>query len=69
MFLADLIGYAGNGMAALGLTPPLTRDQSRMLRTDNVVASDADGLEALGIEPTPMEAILPAYLGPKEEPD
>jgi uncharacterized protein YbjT (DUF2867 family) len=69
MVLADLIGFAGNGMAALGLTPPLTRDQSRMLRTDNVVAPDADGLEALGIEPTPMEAILPAYLAPRGEPD
>ncbi|MDH3241089.1 MAG: complex I NDUFA9 subunit family protein [Alphaproteobacteria bacterium] len=63
MVLADLIGLAGDGLAALGLTPPLTRDQTRMLRTDNVVGEGADGLEALGIEPTPMGAILPAYLG------
>ena len=64
MFLADLIGLFGDGIAALGLTPPLTRDQARMLRTDNVMGDGADGLEALGIEATPMGAILPAYLGP-----
>jgi uncharacterized protein YbjT (DUF2867 family) len=62
MALADLIGLVGDGVAALGLTPPLTRDQARMLRTDNVVGDGADGLEALGVEATPMGAILPAYL-------
>lgn len=63
MFLADLIGLFGDGLAAIGLTPPLTRDQARMLRTDNVVGNGADGLEALDIEATPMAAVLPAYLG------
>ena len=43
--------------------PPLTRDQVRLLERDNVVASGAKGLGDLGIQPTPVEAILPAYLG------
>lgn len=40
----------------------LTRDQVRNLRRDNVVAEGAQGFDALGIIPTPMEAILPSYL-------
>jgi len=42
--------------------PPLTPDQLRLLSRDNVVAEDAKGLSDLGITPTPLEAILPAYL-------
>ncbi|PQO22813.1 complex I NDUFA9 subunit family protein [Rhodobacteraceae bacterium WD3A24] len=40
----------------------LTRDQVRQLRRDNVVADDARGFEALGIEPVHMSAVLPDYL-------
>lgn len=40
----------------------LTRDQVRNLRRDNVVSEGARGFDALGITPTPMEAILPGYL-------
>lgn len=42
--------------------PLLTRDQVKLLKRDNVVAADAAGFEALGIEPTPVEAVLPTYL-------
>jgi NADH dehydrogenase len=42
---------------------PLTLDQLRMLRRDNVVAEGSSGLAALGITPTGAEAILPSYLG------
>jgi uncharacterized protein YbjT (DUF2867 family) len=42
--------------------PPLTCDQVRMLRRDNVVAPDAPGLAALGITPTALELELPLYL-------
>jgi len=42
--------------------PPLTPDQLRLLSRDNVVSGDVPGLEALGITPTPVEAILPAYM-------
>jgi uncharacterized protein YbjT (DUF2867 family) len=42
--------------------PPLTRDQVRLLRRDNVVAADALGFAALGINPTALESVLPSYL-------
>ncbi len=41
---------------------PFTRDQLTMLSRDNVVASDAAGLAALGIVPTPFRAVVPSYL-------
>jgi uncharacterized protein YbjT (DUF2867 family) len=57
------------GMAALQArlfallpNPPLTPDQVELLKRDNVVSSGALGLEALGITPTAVEAILPTYL-------
>jgi NADH dehydrogenase len=40
----------------------LTRDQLLMLQRDNVVAAGAPGLADLGIVPTPMELVVPAYL-------
>jgi NADH dehydrogenase len=42
--------------------PQLTRDQVRLLRRDNVVSEGAPGLRELGIEPTPVEAVVPGYL-------
>jgi NADH dehydrogenase len=42
--------------------PPLTRDQLRMLRRDNVVSEGALTLADLGIAPTAAEVILPTYL-------
>lgn len=57
------------GLASLQATflellpvPPLTRDQVRLLRTDNVVSEDALTLADLGIEATHPEVILPTYL-------
>lgn len=47
-------------------TPPLTPDQVDMLRVDNVVSESAKAddrtLQAFGIEPKPLEAIVPTYL-------
>ena len=43
-------------------TPPLTRDQVRLLRRDNVVTPGALGLAELGITPTAAELIIPTYL-------
>ena len=40
----------------------LTRDQVENLRHDNVANPDLPGLQALGIRPTGMEAVLPGYL-------
>jgi len=46
--------------------PPLTSDQVTLLRSDNVVSkaaiSEGRTLEAIGIEPALVEAILPSYL-------
>lgn len=43
--------------------PPLTRDQVTLLKKDNVLSNTLPGLEALGIEPTAAEVILPTYMG------
>ena len=42
--------------------PPLTRDQVRLLRRDNVVSEGALTLADLGIQPTAIEVVVPAYL-------
>jgi NADH dehydrogenase len=41
---------------------PLTPDQVRLLKGDNVVSPGARGLADLGIAPTPVEIVLPTYL-------
>jgi uncharacterized protein YbjT (DUF2867 family) len=41
---------------------PLTPDQLLLLSRDNVVSSGALGLADLGITPTPVELVVPAYL-------
>ena len=43
-------------------TPLLTPDQVKLLRHDNVVAPTALTLSDLGIQPTTVEAEVPAYL-------
>jgi uncharacterized protein YbjT (DUF2867 family) len=46
--------------------PPLTPDQVKLLRSDNVVSQDAERerrtLTGLGIEPATIESIVPTYL-------
>ena len=41
----------------------LTRDQLLMLQRDNVVAPGVPGLAELGIVPTPVALVVPAYCG------
>lgn len=70
--IVDLPFWIAGAMATLaeaasavsgGLLPvPITRDQVRTLRHDNVVSPGARTLDSLGIEPVSMEAILPSYL-------
>jgi uncharacterized protein YbjT (DUF2867 family) len=47
-------------------TPLLTPDQVELLRSDNIVSESAAAekrtLQGLGIEPEPIEAIVPSYL-------
>ena len=56
---------------ALLLSPlparPVSRDQVRLMRHDNVVGPGQPGLPDLGIAPTALEAILPTYLGRRRE--
>ena len=60
----ELPDAAGAAIASLGFLPgaPITRDQWKLLAHDNVVAADADGLAALGIVPTPLDAVAPGWL-------
>jgi uncharacterized protein YbjT (DUF2867 family) len=52
--------------AILGLlpNPPLTLDQLRLLRRDNVLSGKLPGLAELGVQATGPEAILASYLSP-----
>lgn len=43
---------------------PLTRDQVRLLKRDNVVSGTLPGLADLGIVPTAVELVVPTYLRP-----
>ena len=61
-FAARMLGGFMQMASVVGIAPPLTRDQVLMLERDNVVAHAAEGLAALGIEPTGLEAIAPSYL-------
>ena len=61
--LVELPAFAARLMARAGdVVPgaPMTSDQYVMLQSDNVAS--ADGLAALGIAATPLEAIAPQYL-------
>ena len=69
-FVADAMGSVAEAMVAVlqslplpfEVAPPLTGDQAKLLRTDNVVSGDLPGLADLGIAPTACEIILPTYL-------
>ncbi len=41
---------------------PITRDQWLMLQSDNVVSAKAKGLAAIGIAPTPLDAVATGWL-------
>ncbi len=58
MALASAIGAASEILPR----PPLTRDQVRLLKYDNVVSSGAKSFAHLGITPTAVETIVPGYL-------
>ena len=44
--------------------PPLTRDQVKLMKRDNVVEGNELTLQDLGIRPVPVEEILPTYINP-----
>ena len=57
-------GVMGLAAGAMSVLPnaPVTRDQLKQLKTDNVVAANALTLSNLGIEATPVDLIVPEYL-------
>lgn len=55
-FPAKILGF----FAEFAPTPPLTRDQIELLKSDNTTSKN--GFNALGIAPQPMELIIPRYL-------
>ncbi len=56
--MASFIGALGEFLPR----PPLTRDQVILLRHDNVVTPNARTFANLGIQPLPLEDIVPQYL-------
>jgi NADH dehydrogenase len=62
--LVELPDALGGLVAAFGAFPgaPITRDQWQMLQRDNIVSAGAEGFAALGIVPTPLGSVAPAWL-------
>ncbi|CAN7294779.1 complex I NDUFA9 subunit family protein [Rhizobium sp. LjRoot98] len=62
--IASLIGSVASMVPFIA--PPLTVDQVTLLKSDNVVSSNAQAegrtLQAFGIAPTSVEAVLPSYV-------
>ncbi len=62
--IASLIGSIAS-MVPL-ITPPITPDQVKLLKHDNVVSKNAEAegrtLQGIGIRPTLLSSVLPTYL-------
>lgn len=61
-FMATMLELAQVLTAGLFTNKVLTRDQLLNLAHDNVVADGARGFADLGIQPVPMELVVPEYL-------
>jgi uncharacterized protein YbjT (DUF2867 family) len=57
-------GLASFGASLANLTPwpPITPDQVRLLKSDNLMTKGALGLHDLAVEPDSVEAMLPTYI-------
>ncbi|MBI1394266.1 MAG: NAD(P)H-binding protein [Alphaproteobacteria bacterium] len=63
--IAPLVGLFGEIAGALPfIDPPITRDQIKLLKVDNIVSAGPDigVLADIGIAPRSIEAVLPGYL-------
>ncbi len=62
--VASLIGSVASLVPFIA--PPITADQVKLLKHDNVVSKEAEAegrtLAALGVTPTLVAAIIPSYL-------
>ena len=63
--LVEMPNFASSMLAWFGFLPgaPLTREQWKMLQSDNLPAEKAKGLAAFGIKPASLEAVAPEWLG------
>lgn len=63
--IVELPNLFGSLLSRFGWLPgaPLTRDQWLMLQHDNVAAKGSSGLEAFGIQPTPLASVAWEWLG------
>ena len=63
--LADMPNFAADLLSRVGFLPgaPLTRDQWISLQSDNIAGPKAPGLAAFGIDPVPLSAVAPEWLG------
>ena len=63
--IVPLPDIVGDVLSRFGWLPgaPLTRDQWMMLQRDNVPSGELPGLEAFGIQPTPLAAVGYEWLG------
>ncbi len=61
--IIELPDVAGAALSNLGFLPgaPITRDQWKMLQSDNVVTG-ANGLDIFGIAATPLASVAPGWL-------
>jgi NADH dehydrogenase len=64
--VAGVVGQLGQlSLLVLGdglVVPPVTADQVKLLRSDNVVSGAYPGLAELSVTATTLEAVLPSYL-------
>jgi len=51
-------------MASILPAAPITLDQLKLLKVDNVVSKGAKGLAELAVEPTAIDVVVPEYLAP-----
>ncbi len=59
--IVELPDAAGSLLASLPFAP-ISKDQWLMLQRDTIVAPGAAGLDALGVEATPLQAVAPEWL-------
>jgi NADH dehydrogenase len=61
--IAPAFGFAGECLGLFPfLDPPITRDQVKLLKQDNIVSEGALTLADLGVSPKTVESILPGYM-------
>lgn len=61
--VAPVVGFLGGAVGLLPfIDPPVTMDQVKQLKRDNVVAEGALTIGDLGISPATVESVLPSYM-------